>query len=289
MNNYIIMVDSASDLPLNLIKEYKLCLVGLKCIFKNKEYIENENMPLSYSEFYKGIREGEIPTTSQVNTFTFYENFEKYVKEGKSVIYPAFSSGLSGTINGAQLAKKDILENYPNADITIIDTKCASLGYGLLVIMACRLKNGGATKDEIINFITDTSLNMNHLVLMDDLNYLKRGGRLSGTAATLGTILQVKPLVKMNSEGKLINYSKVKGRKKGLTTLFKEFEENALEINSQKVVAISHSDCIEDAKKLAEMIKDKYNIEVIIRSIGCVIGSHTGAGTIAFFFLGKHR
>lgn len=289
MNNFVIMVDSASDLPLNLIKENNLCLVGLKCNFKNKEYIEDENMPLTYSEFYKGIREGEIPTTSQVNTFTFYENFEKYVKEGKSVIYPAFSSGLSGTINGAELARKDILENYPNADITIIDTKCASLGYGLLVIKACLLTNEGASKDDIINYINDTAPKIHHLVLMDDLNYLKRGGRLSGTAATLGSILQVKPLVKMNSEGKLINYSKTKGRKKGIATLFKEFEENAVDINLQKVIAISHSDCIEDANKLAEMIKEKYEVEIIIDYIGCVIGSHTGAGTIGLFFLGKDR
>jgi DegV family protein with EDD domain len=289
MDNYIIMVDSASDLPLNLIKEYELCLVGLKCHFKDKEYIENEDMTLSYSDFYNGIREGEIPTTSQVNTFTFYENFEKYVMDGKSVIYPSFSSGLSGTINSAELAKNEILENYPNADITIIDTKCASLGYGLLVIKSCILKNDGASKDEVINYINDTYPKMNHLVLMDDLNYLKRGGRLSGTAATLGSILQVKPLVKMNSEGKLINYSKVKGRKKGIATLFKEFEENALDINCQKIIAISHSDCIEDAEKLAEMIKEKYDVEIIINYIGCVIGSHTGTGTIGLFFLGKNR
>jgi len=289
MNNYVIMVDSASDLPLSLIKKYELDLVGLKCNFKDKEYIENENMSLSYSEFYAGIRQGELPTTSQVNTFTFYEHFEKNVKEGKSIIYPAFSSALSGTLNGAELAKKDILENYPDADITIIDTKCASLGYGLLAIKACLLRNDGASKDEVINYINDTYAKMHHLILMDDLNYLKRGGRLSGTAATLGSILQLKPLVKMNSNGELVNYSKVKGRKKGIATLFKEFQESAIDINSQKVIAISHSDCAEDAEKLAGMIKEKYNVEVIIGYIGCVIGSHTGAGTIGFFFLGENK
>lgn len=289
MEDYAIIVDSAGDLPLDLIKKYNLSLVGLKCNFKSIDYIEDENMKLTYSEFYKGIREGEMPTTSQVNVFTFYQTFEKLIKQGKSIIYPAFSSGLSGTVNGAELAKKDILEAYPNADITIIDTKCASLGYGLLVIKACELQNTGASKDEIINFINDTYPKMNHLVLLDDLAYLKRGGRLSGTAATLGTILQVKPLVKMNSEGKLINYSKVKGRKKGLSTLFKEFEERAIDIPSQKIIAISHSDCIEDAEKLAAMIKEKYNIEVLIGYIGCVIGSHTGPNTIALFFLGNNR
>lgn len=289
MDNYIIMVDSACDLPLNLIKEYELYLIGLKCNFKDKEYVEDENMPLSYSEFYNGIREGEMPTTSQINTYTFYENFKKHVKEGKSIIYPAFSSGLSGTINSAELAKKDILEDYPNADITIINTKCASLGYGLLVSKACLLKKDGASKDDIVEYINYTFPKVHHLVLMDDLDYLKRGGRLSGTAASLGSILQLKPLIKMNSEGKLINYSKVKGRKRGIATLFKEFEENVLDINSQKVIAISHSDCIEDAEKLAGMIKEKYDIEIIINYIGCAIGSHTGVGTIALFFLGENR
>ncbi|NLK94755.1 MAG: DegV family protein [Clostridiales bacterium] len=287
MNNFTIVVDSASDLPLDFIKNQKLKLAGLKCIFKDKEYIEDDTMELTYDEFYKGIREGEIPQTSQVNTFNFFEIFESIVKEGNSVIYPAFSSALSGTMNSAILAREDILEKYPNADITIIDTKCASLGYGLVIIKACQLVDNGATKEEIISYINETCPKMNHIVLLDDLNYLKKGGRLSGAAATLGSILQLKPLVKVDNEGKLINFNKVKGRKKGLNFLLQELEEKASDLNFQEILAISHSDCLEDAEKLATMIKEKYNVEVFINYIGCVIGSHTGANTIALFFLGK--
>lgn len=289
MNNYVIVIDSASDLPLDFIKNNNLKLAGLKCIFKNNEYIEDETMKLTYHDFYEGIREGEMPQTSQVNTFKFFEIFESIVKEGKSVIYPAFSSALSGTMNSAVLAKQEILDKYPEADINIIDTKCASLGLGLVIIKSLELMNKGASKDQIISYMEEISKKVNHLVLLDDLNYLKKGGRLSGTAATLGSILQLKPLVKVDNEGRLINYSKVKGRKKGLNTLFEEFENSAVDINSQGTLCISHSDCLEDAIKLESMIKSKYNVEVLINYIGCVIGSHTGAGTIAFFFIGKER
>ena len=204
MKDFNIVVDSAADLPIEIIKKYNLTLLGLTCNFKRKEYIEDENSILSYKEFYQGIRDGEMPTTSQVNSQQFFDAFEKIVKDNKAIIYPAFSSALSGTINSAKLAKDEILEKYPDADITIIDTKCASLGNGLLIIKACELKENGASKEEVIKYIEDTKLKIIHLVAMDDLDYLKRGGRLSGTAATLGSILKLKPMVKVNNEGQLI-------------------------------------------------------------------------------------
>ncbi len=289
MKDFNIVVDSAADLPIEIIKKYDLTLLGLTCNFKRKEYIEDENSSLSYKEFYQGIRDGEMPTTSQVNSQQFFDAFEKIVKDNKAIIYPAFSSALSGTINSAKLAKDEILEKYPDADITIIDTKSASLGIGLLIIKACELKENGASKEEVIKYIEDTKLKIIHLVAMDDLDYLKRGGRLSGTAATLGSILKLKPMIKVNNEGQLINYSKVQGRKKSINTLFKEFEEKAVNINSQKLIAISHSDCLSDAEYLANKIKEKYNVEVLINYIGCVIGSHTGINTLALFFLGDER
>ena len=289
MKDFNIVVDSAADLPIEIIKKYNLTLLGLTCNFKRKEYIEDENSILSYKEFYQGIRDGEMPITSQVNSQQFFNAFEKIVKDNKAIIYPAFSSALSGTINSAKLAKDEILEKYPDADITIIDTKSASLGNGLLIIKACELKENGASKEEVIKYIEDNKLKIIHLVAMDDLDYLKRGGRLSGTAATLGSILKLKPMVKVNNEGQLINYSKVQGRKKSINTLFKEFEEKAVNINSQKLIAISHSDCLSDAEYLANKIKEKYNVEVLINYIGCVIGSHTGINTLALFFLGDER
>ena len=289
MKDFNIVVDSAADLPIEIIKKYNLTLLGLTCSFKGKEYIEDENSNLSYKEFYDGIRNGEMPTTSQINSQQFFNAFEKLVKDNKAVIYPAFSSALSGTINSAKLAKDEILEEYPEADITIIDTKSASLGIGLLIIKACELKENGASKEEVVKFIEDTKLKIMHIVAMDDLDYLKRGGRLSGAAAALGSILKLKPMVKVNNEGQLINYSKVQGRKKSINTLFKEFEEKAKDINSQKLIAISHSDCLKEAEYLANKIKEKYDVEVLINYIGCVIGSHTGINTIALFFLGDER
>lgn len=289
MKNYVIIADSASDIPENLKDKYKIEILGLKCILNDKEYVEDNTMTLTYDDFYKAIREGALPTTSQVNLNTYYECFENHIKNNEAVIYPAFSSALSGTYNAAVLAKENILENYPEADITIIDTKCASLGYGLLVLKSLQFADKNHTKDETIKFINETAPKINHLVMLDDLNFLKRGGRLSGTAATLGSILKLKPLVKMNENGELINYSKINGRKKGINYLFSEFEKKAININDQKIIAISHSDCKEDAEKLADLIKSKYDVEVIIGYIGCVIGSHTGAGTIAFFFEGQGR
>ena len=289
MMDFIIMADSACDLPESLIKENNICYVGLTCLFKGKEYIEDCGASLTYEEFYRGIREGEMPSTSQVNSMFYYDLFEGYVKDNKPVLYLAFSSALSGTINSARLAKNDILDAYPNADITILDTKSASLGYGLLVLKACELRKNGMSKNDVSKIIEETIPKINHIVAMDDLTYLKRGGRLSGTAATLGTILQLKPMVKMNDEGQLINYGKVKGRKKSINTLFKEFEERAVDIPSQGLIAISHSDCLEEAQLLADMIKEKYDIEILINSIGCAIGSHTGTNTIALFFIGNSR
>ena len=289
MSDFIIMADSACDLPLNIIEENNIHYLGLKCLFKGKEYIEDCGVSLPYKDFYKGIREGEMPTTSQVNVFQFKSAFEEIVEADKDILYLSFSSALSGTINSATIARSTILDIYPKATITIIDTKSASLGYGLLVIQACKLKSEGIPMREIETKIEETIPKLNHIVAMDDLQYLKRGGRLSGTAATLGTILKLKPMVKINAVGQLINYSKVQGRKKSINTLFKEFEERSVDIGSQKLIAISHSDCIDDAEKLAEMIRGKYDIDILINDIGCVIGSHTGANTVALFFLGKNR
>jgi len=289
VKDFIIMADSACDLPLNIIKENNIYYLGLKCLFKGEDYIEDCGLTLSYKDFYTGIREGEMPTTSQVNNFQFQTAFEEIIKSGKDILYLSFSSALSGTTNSAIVARFATLETFPDANISIIDTKSASLGYGLLVIQACRLKSEGLSIREIENTIEETIPKLNHIVAMDDLLYLKRGGRLSGTAAVLGTILQLKPMVKMNEVGQLINYGKVQGRKKSIHTLFKEFEERAVDINSQELIAICHSDCLDDAHKLANMIREKYAVDILINGIGCVIGSHTGVNTVAIFFLGERR
>lgn len=289
MNDFIIMVDSACDLPLEIINENNIYYMGLKCLFKGTDYIEDCGVSLSYKDFYTGIREGEMPTTSQVNSFRFESAFEEIIKSNKDILYLSFSSALSGTMNSALIARSALLETHPQANINIIDTKSASLGYGLLVLQACRLKSEGMSISQIETKIKETIPKLNHIITMDDLQYLSRGGRLSGTAATLGTLLQLKPMVKINDLGQLINYNKVRGRKRSIATLFEEFEERAVDINSQKLIAICHSDCLEEAERLAKMVTDKYSIDILINDIGCVIGSHTGANTIAIFFIGEKR
>lgn len=229
-----------------------------------------------------------MPTTSQVNSYRFYEIFEKYIKENYSIIYISFSSALSGTYNSSLIAKSEIIEKYPNADISIIDSKSASLGVGLIVYEACKLKEEGKSKEEVVNYIENMKLKVNHIFTVDDLNHLKRGGRISSTAATIGTLLQVKPLLYVPDNGTLCNFGKVKGRKKSIKSLFNKLEEK-IDINSNKVIFISHGDCIEDAEKLKSMITEKYNIEVIINYIGLAIGSHSGPNTLALFFKGKNR
>lgn len=282
------MTDSSCDLPKDIIDRFSIHYIGLICNLNNTEYVEDYGKSLSYSDFYNDLRNGLMPTTSQINSFRFHEAFEKYAKEDISVIYLAFSSALSGTYNSALIAKEEILESYPNADIAIIDTRSASLGVGLLVYDACTLRENGASKDEVIKYIEDTKLKVNHLFTVDDLNHLKRGGRISPTMATIGTLLQVKPLLYIPDDGTLQNFSKVKGRKKSIKALFNKFEEKVLDPNNQTIF-ISHGDCLEDAKSLANMIKEKYNTEIIINYIGLAIGSHSGPNTLTLFFKGNNR
>ncbi|MDQ0151242.1 DegV family protein [Eubacterium multiforme] len=288
MNNFVIMTDSSCDLPESFIKQFSIEYIGLICNFNNKDFIEDCGKSLSYSEFYNDLRKGIMPTTSQINSFRFYEVFEKYAKENIPVVYIAFSSALSGTYNSSLIAKEEILENYPNADISIIDSRSASLGVGLLVYDACKLKESGASKEDIVNYLKDTKLKVNHLFTVDDLNHLKRGGRISPTIATIGTLLQLKPLLYIPDDGTLQNFDKVKGRKKSIKSLFNKFEEKVVDPSNQTIF-ISHGDCLDDATKLADMIREKYNTEVIINYIGLAIGSHAGPNALTLFFKGNNR
>lgn len=229
-----------------------------------------------------------MPITSQINSFRFFEAFEKYAKENIPIIYIAFSSALSGTYNSSLIAREEILEKYPNADISIIDTRSASLGAGLLVYEACKLRENGASKKDIVNHIENLKLKVNHIFTVDDLNHLKRGGRISPAVATIGSLLQIKPILHMPEDGTLQNFSKVKGRKKAIRTLYSHFEER-FDYSKDDTIFISHGDCIEEANKLASMIKENYDVNIVINYIGPVIGSHSGPNTLALFFKGLNR
>lgn len=285
----VIIIDSCTDLPLEYVEDNKLPVLSLTCLFKGMEYPDDFGKTLSYKEFYDVVRKGEMPTTSQVNTYRFVEEFKKHIQEGRAVIYIGFSSALSGTVNSAEAAKKAIIEEFENADITVIDSKSASLGYGLLVYYALEMLKSGASKDEIVNWVENNKLKMNHWFTVEDLFHLSRGGRVSKAAAIIGTALDIKPVLHVDNEGRLIPVTKVKGRKKSLRTLAEKLKERIINPEEQ-VIAISHGDCIEDVEYLKEMILKEVKVkDIIVNYVGPVIGSHSGPGTVALFFMGNER
>jgi DegV family protein with EDD domain len=285
----VIIIDSASDLPEQYVKENNIPLLSLTVNFKGKEYKDDLGKSLPYEEFYKEVRSGEMPSTAQVNIFTYAEEFKKHVSQNKAVICIVLSSGVSGSYNSACAAREMILEESKDADITVIDSKCASLGEGLLDYYAIEMLKNGASKDEIVNWIEENKFKLNHWFTVDDLNHLKRGGRVSATAAVIGTLLDIKPVLNVDNEGKLSPVSKVKGRKKSIRALAEELEKRIVNPEEQ-MIFISHGDCLEDAKLLEKIILEKFKVkDILINSIGPAVGSHAGPGTVALFFLGESR
>lgn len=285
----VIIIDSCTDLPVKYVLDNDIPAMSLTCLLKGKEYPDDFGKSLAYKEFYDIVKKGDMPTTSQVNSFRFVEEFKKHVKEGKAVIYIGFSSALSGTVGSAMSAKTTVLEEFEAADITVIDSKSASLGYGLLAYYACEMLKNGESKEEIINWVENNKLKMNHWFTVEDLFHLKRGGRVSTTSAIIGTVLDIKPVLHVDNEGRLIPVTKVKGRKKSLRMLAEELKARIVNPEEQ-VIAISHGDCIEDVEYLKDMILKEVKVkEVIVNHVGPVIGSHSGPGTVALFFLGNER
>lgn len=285
----VLLIDSSSDLPAGYVENNEFHVLGLTCIFKGKEYEDDFGKTLEYKYFYNAMREGEVPTTSQINTYRFEEVFRKYAKEGKPVIYIGFSSALSGCISAAMTAKDNVLKEFRDADITVIDTKSASLGEGLLVYYACEMLKEGSTKQEIVDWIENNKLKVNHWFTVEDLVYLKRGGRLSTASTVIGTILDIKPVMHVDNEGRLIPVTKVKGRKKSLKALAEKLEESIVR-SEEQIIAISHGDCIEDVEYLKDLILKRCQVkDIIINNVGPVIGSHSGPGTVALFFMGDGR
>lgn len=288
MKKPVIITDSSSDLPRQYIDDNNIPFISLVCHFKGREIKDDFGVTLSYKEFYDAVRDKEMPSTSQVNVQTYLDIFRTYLSQGVPVIYIGFSSALSGSLSSALLAQKMILEENPGAALTVIDSKCASLGQGLLVYHAIELLKQNKSKEEIASWVEENKLRVNHWFTVDSLDHLKRGGRISGTAAAVGSILNIKPVLKVDDEGKLAPVTKVQGRKKSLRTLADMLKERIVP-SEEQVIAISHSDCLEDVEYLIGLLKENYNFkDIIINMIGPVIGAHTGAGTVALFFMGKN-
>lgn len=289
MRKFKIITDSACDLSYAIINSLDVGYLGLSCDLEGKKIIEDAGQSFSYKEFYERLRNGAIPKTSQVNPMSFSKEFEKWINKDYDILYIGFSAALSGTCNSALIAKEDLLDKYPECNITIIDTKAATSGQGLLVYMAAKLKEEGKNIDEIVQYIEDSRKRLYHFFTVKDLKYLERGGRISATSAIFGRVLNINPILKVSEEGTLEFMEMVRGEKKVVKELVKNIEKNIDDVNIDSIF-ISHADNEEAVEYLCRLIKEKFNVKnIIVNYMGLVIGSHTGEGAIGVYFLGKER
>ena len=289
MREYVITTDNNSDLPEEYLKEHSIGCMYLSYAMDGKNYKHGSFLPVH--EFYDAMRNGSMPTTSQVNPQDARAVFEPFLKEGKDILHIAFSSGLSGTYNSSRIAAEELMEEYPDRKIIVVDSLAASLGQGLLVYLAAEKKEQGEDLETVVKWTEENKLHMVHLFTVDDLNHLYRGGRVSRTTAVVGSLLNIKPVLHVDNEGKLTAIGKVRGRKKALQELVKLMEEKLGSYHDKcHTIFISHGDCESDAQYLAEKVKEKYQINTIIMNQVCAtIGAHSGPGTMALFFVGDER
>lgn len=293
MSGYKIICSSTVDLPEEYLKEKDIDYVYFHFNMDGEQYDDDFGKSISIDEFYKRIEIGAMPTTSQPNVQENISCIEPYLKEGKDIIYISLSSGISGAYNAASVASEMLSEKYPERKIRVIDSLGASSGYGLLVDSIADLRDSGESFDNVVSWAEENKLNIQHWFFSTDLQHFKRGGRISATSAVIGTVLGVCPLMNVDNEGKLIPRKKIKGKKKVIKEIVKMMEIHAEDgLDYSKKCFISHSNCIEDAQKVAELIESKFNKidgSVMLNDIGTVIGSHTGPGTVALFFYGDNR
>ena len=284
-----IITDSACDLKREYIDKNNIALLSLILNLEGQAIKDDLGKSLSYEEFYNKMRHGATPTTSQINAHDFEEEFTKYIKNGDSIIYISISSSLSGTFNSANIARNNLIEEYPEAKIELVDSSSVSMGQGLLVLKACEMRDNGASIDEIVEWLEENKRKVVHSILIDDLNHLKRGGRISGATATIGGLLNIKPTLYLDDEGKLVQGEKIKGKKKALRFLVNEVKERAVNTENETLY-ICHGDCLEEAETLRDMILDEVKFKnVIINYVGNVVGAHAGPGVLAALFLGNNR
>ncbi|RLL45047.1 DegV family protein [Oceanobacillus piezotolerans] len=281
-----ILADSACDLTKTHYNEYNIEMVSLTVHLEEKEYEDGKT--IQPKTVYEAMRNGSSPKTSQVSPQTFKSVFTSHAKTNQPLLYIAFSSQLSGTYQTAKMMEQEVKEEYPDAPIHVVDTKCASIGYGLVVLHAAKLAKQGASLEELIEDVTFQAEHMEHIFTVDDLEYLYRGGRVSKTAAFVGSLLKIKPLLHVE-DGKLIPLEKIRGSKKVLGRMLEIMEQRGNDFTKQ-TIGISHGDDLERAQQLSSMIQDKFGVreeDIVIEMVGSAIGAHAGPGTIALFFSNK--
>ena len=290
MRDYVIMTDSCCDLTDQMARELELEVLPLTMHMDGQDYPNDlAGTAISNQEFYKRIRAGKIATTSAVNVGQFQDAMRRVLESGRDIVCVCFSSALSTTYQSAVIAAEDLRAEFPEAEIHVVDSLSASLGQGLVLYLAVEQKRKGLTAAELAKWVEDNRLTVCHWFTVDDLNFLKRGGRVSATTALLGTMLSIKPIMHTSDEGKLVPVSKARGRKAAIAALLDKIE--ALGIHPEKqTMFICHADCEEDAKAVAQTIQDRFGTPTVhINYIGPVIGSHTGPNTMGIFFVGTQR
>lgn len=290
MNEFVLLTDSSCDLPAALADQMEVAVLPLTVYVEDKKYTNYlDEREISFHDFYDLLRTKVPAKTSAVNVGDFEEFMEPLLKEGKDILYIGFSSGLSGTYNASVIAAQELSEKYPERKIYCVDTLCASLGQGLMVYYAWQEKQKGKTIEEVRDYIEDNKLNLCHWFTIDDLMFLKRGGRVSASTAILGSMLSIKPVLHVDNEGHLISVDKARGRKASIRALVDRAEKLGINLKDQ-VIYISHGDCEDDAKYLGETMKERFGVkEVLINYVGPVIGAHAGPGVVALFFMGTER
>ena len=290
MSEFVLLTDSAADMSQEMVEEAGVIVLPLSFTIQGKTFHDYpDHRDMDPALFYDMLRAGEVATTAAVNVDQYVQAAEPLLKEGKDVLILAFSSGLSGTYQASVIAVEELREKYPERKLYTVDTLCASLGQGLLVWLAAQKQKQGMSIEEVRDWAEENKLHLSHQFTVDDLHFLKRGGRISATTAVVGSMLQIKPVLHVDDEGHLINIGKARGRHASLKALVDKMEKTVTEEGKQ-IVFISHGDCRKDAAAVAEMIRSRLGVrEVRLNHIGPVIGAHSGPGTVALFYLGTQR
>ena len=287
MKEFIITTDTTCDLPDEYIREHNLRVVPLYYSFDDVVY--GDKIKLGPKDFYNKMRSGSMPTTMAVNPDNTRETFSDLLNQGYDILHIAFSSALSGSCSVSSTVARDLCEEISGANIIVVDSLCASLGEGLLVHKAVKMKEAGKSMKEVTDWLEHNKLNLCHMFTVDDLHHLHRGGRISRTTAIIGTLINVKPVLHVNNEGRLVPLHNVRGRKKSLIALVDQMEKRVSGFDNESVF-ISHGDSLDDAEYVASLVKERFGIKNIIINYVCpTIGSHSGPGTIALFFMGNPR
>ena len=290
MKDYVIITDATADIPVEMLEELGIEVIPMDFEMGGRSYRHfPDGRDMDLHEFYDRMRAGQMSTTTQINCTMYNSYFEPVLKEGKDILYICFSSGLSGTYQAAQIAISDLAEKYPKNKVVCVDSRAATLGEGLLVISAVQKRREGTPLDELAHWVENSSFHVCHWFTVDDLNHLRRGGRISAVSAVAGSALGIKPILHVDNAGCLVPVSKVRGRKNALNDLVNRMEKSCV-CPKEQVAFIVHGDCLDDANYVADLIKERLHVkDIVINFVGPIIGTHTGPGIVGLIFFGTEK